>query len=89
MRINVYGDEINKRVESERKTPKQTDVEYIGIQFFVGRDYEHTPGDDDTSAVIFWYHSKQQRDALRTALETALKLVNENPGEDEVPDVNP
>jgi hypothetical protein len=58
MRINIYGDELNKRVGHEKKTPKNSETEYIGIHFFVGRDFKHTPGDDDTSAVTFWYHNE-------------------------------
>lgn len=79
MRINVYADELNRRVEHETKTPKNTETEYVGIQFFVGRDFEHTPGDDDSSAIIFWYHSEEERRTLRDALQAALKLVEENP----------
>jgi hypothetical protein len=79
MRINVYGDELNKRVEHVKRTPRDTEIEYSGIQFFLGRDFKHTPGDDDTSAVVFWYHSEYERSELRAALEAALKLVDENP----------
>lgn len=78
MRINVYGNGLNRRVEVKMKTPEDTDVKYIGIQIFVGPDFEHTPGDDDTSAVVFWYHNGFERETLRATLEAALKLVSEN-----------
>jgi len=55
MRVNVYEDEIRDRVEPTVKFPKNAPaVKFVGIQFFVGHDVNHTPGDDDTSAVVFW-----------------------------------
>ena len=79
MRINIYADELTERVESEKKTPKNTDTEHVGIQFFVGREFEHTPGDDDSSAVIFWYHSAHERTVLLTALKNAIREIENNP----------
>lgn len=90
VKINVYGDNLRSRVEVTKKTPEgsktpQTPegVPYFGIQFFIGTDFHHDPDDEDTSAVVFWYHNKFQRDELKAALVSALKLLEENKTDDE------
>ena len=70
MRTNIYNDEITDRVESRTKVANT--VIFKGIQFFVGPTFEHTPGDDDSSAVTFWFRGEDKRDLLRTAFKKAL-----------------
>jgi hypothetical protein len=78
MRINVYEDEIRDRVEATSKCPADApDVKFVGIQFFVGDDVIHTPGDDDTPAVTFWFHDRARRQLLRNAFTEALRLLDD------------
>lgn len=78
MRINVYEDEIRDRVEAIPKRPGNApEVKYIGIQFFVGDPVKHGPGDDDSSAVVFWFHDEYRRGLLRKAFTEALRLLDD------------
>lgn len=84
MRVNVYCEEIvlgaqdegGKRVLIERKKAKGPHAfHHFGLQILVGDRNEHTPGDDDTSAVTFWFASSHEKAKLIEILETALDLV--------------
>lgn len=80
MRINVYAEETSERVEITHKTPeKAKDVTFSGIQLFVGPTNMHTPNDDDSSAVVFWYSDEYSRGVLRAAFTKALTLLDKNP----------
>lgn len=83
MKINIYGNNLRDRVEVDKKTPKDTGVEYTGLQFYIAPDCIHGPDDDDTSAVVFWYSNKVERGLLKAALERALKHLNDNPTSDD------
>ena len=77
MHVNVYNEELTDRVGVERKKPKNApDVEFVGIQFFVDKPWMHTPGDDDSSRVAFWFNSEHGRGLLRTAFAEALRLLD-------------
>jgi hypothetical protein len=80
MRINIYAEEVTDRVEKiDRIADNAPKVVFTGIQFFTGRTVEHTPGDDDSSAVTFFYNDDYSRDALRSAFKKALELLEANP----------
>jgi len=78
MRVNIYGDELTERVESEVRTPKDTAVPYTGIQFFTGRHYNHSLGDDDSSAIVFWFHNEFERGQLLVAFKKAIDLLEKS-----------
>lgn len=75
MRVNIYSEEISDRVGLVTK--EANTVRFSGIRLFVGPPFEHTPGDDDSSAVTFWYSGEYERGQLRAALKKALALVGE------------
>ena len=73
MRVNIYNEEVTDRVELITKTANN--VTFTGIQFFVGEPFEHTPGDDDSSAVTFWSSGKYERGLLVAAFKKAVELL--------------
>jgi len=79
MVINIYKKELRDRVEPTRKIAKGTSVEFTGVQFFVGKDIEHTSHgkyvDDDSSKVVFWFSDQYGRDTLLTAFTKAIEIV--------------
>jgi hypothetical protein len=75
MRVNVYNEELTDRVEAATK--KANTVTFKGIRFFVGEPQEHTPGDDDSSAVTFWFSEEYGRGLLQKALQKALELLSD------------
>jgi len=75
MRINVYNEEIMDRVEVVTK--EANTVTFTGIRLFVGKPFEHTPGDEDSSAVTFWYSDEYTRRQLRVAFKKAMALLGE------------
>jgi hypothetical protein len=80
MRVNVYAEELRERVQIVHKTPKNApDVTFSGIEFLVGDEVMHSPTDDDSSAVTFFYNSDFTRDQLRKMFTKALELLEENP----------
>jgi hypothetical protein len=76
VRINVYNEEVTDRVEYATKLANN--VEFCGIRFFVGRPFEHTPGDDDSPAVTFWYSGPHERALLQKAFKQALSILDAN-----------
>jgi len=76
MRINIYSEEVTDRVEITLK--EANGVAFRGICFFVGKKFEHTPGDDDSSAVTFWFSGPYENGLLRTAFQKALKLLGDS-----------
>ena len=62
MRINVYSEEISARIEIVEKTA-DTGTTFVGLRVYLKSPPElhSTAEDDDTSAVTFWFDS---RDAL-------------------------
>ena len=63
MRVNVYAEEVTKRVEI--KTETIDGATFTGLRFYLelpatvdGKQYKgpfmHRPGDDDSAAVTFW-----------------------------------
>ncbi len=75
MRVNVYNEELTDRVETATKIANK--VTFKGVRFFVGEPNEHTPGDDDSSAVTFWFSEEYGRGLLRTAFTKALALLDD------------
>ena len=58
MRVNVYAEEVRDRVTIDHATPDNAPgVTFTCIEFLVGDPVEHTPDDDDSSVVRFWYNS--------------------------------
>lgn len=80
MRVNVYAEEMTRRVEI---IAKEIDGHrFTGLRFYLelpatvrGKQYKgpfrHRPGDDDSAAVTFW----GKRD-LRKVLRQALRLLD-------------
>ena len=73
MRVNVYAEELptlreleaeGHRVALQRKQLNDVDFPHFGIRFLVGPRKEHTPGDDDTSAVTFWFFRRKSQAIL-------------------------
>lgn len=56
MRINIYGEELTRRVEVKTTTITEPDNEFklFGIRLYLGFPFLHRTGDDDTSAVTLW-----------------------------------
>ena len=80
MRVNVYDADVRERVMVDHATPKNApDVTFTCIEFLVGDPVEHTPGDDDSSVVRFWYSNTHTHGLLRKAFTKALELLDENP----------
>jgi hypothetical protein len=80
MRVNVYAEELRERVTIVHKEPKNAPgVIFSGIEFLVGDEVMHTPGDDDSSAVTFYYNSEYTRSQLKTMFTKALDLLETNP----------
>lgn len=75
MRINLYNEELTDRVEPTTK--EANGVIFKGIRFFAGEAKEHTPGDDDSSAVTFWFSEEYGRRLLRNAFTKALELLDD------------
>jgi hypothetical protein len=76
MRVNLYHHEITDRVELRSKKAEGTT--YSGIQFFIGHPVIHKPGDDDGSAVTFWFSNSKDRAKLKAAFARALALLEES-----------
>jgi len=74
MRVHVYNEEVTDRVQLTAKVANN--VTFNGVQFFVDKPYQHTAGDDDSSAVTFWFSDKYRRDLLRKAFTTAIELLD-------------
>ena len=80
MRVNIYAEEMTRRVEIvEKEIEGQT---FTGVRFYlylpvtIGGEnrrgpFLHRPGDDDSSAVTFW----GKRD-LRHVLQKAVELLD-------------
>ncbi len=75
MRVNIYNEELTDRVELSTK--EANTVTFTGIRFFVREPVEHTPGDDDSSAVTFWFSGEYERGLMRTAFKRALALLDD------------
>jgi hypothetical protein len=75
MRINIYNEELTDDVESETKIVNK--VDFTAVRFIVGERVEHTPGDDDSSAVSFWFSDEYGRNRLISAFTKALAILND------------
>ena len=87
MRINVYAEELPTVVELEaegdrvslrKKQLDDVDFPHFGIQFLIGPRKEHTPGDDDTSGVTFWFSDVHHKQSLAWMLRKALEKLEES-----------
>lgn len=75
MQVNICNEEITGEVE--RRTKTANGVTFTGVEFLFGKRVEHTPGDDDSSAVTFWFtDGGVSRGHLRTALKKALAILD-------------
>ncbi len=62
MRVNIYGEEITKRVEVVETTSAEGNV-FKGIRFYLKSHDDLFPPnhpDDDASAVTFWVKSSRR-----------------------------
>jgi len=76
MRVNIYEEELTERIEIRKKTA-ETGTEYFGLKFFLhsSERLHLRPGDDDSSAVVFWSQRPEKlRDLFLKALE-AIKFA--------------
>ncbi len=87
MRINVYAEELptvteleaeGDRVVLRTKQLDEVSFPHFGIQFLVGPRKEHTPGDDDTSAVTFWFSDVHHKQSLAWMLRKALEELEKS-----------
>lgn len=76
MRVNVYDHDLRGRVELVTDTAPGNAV-FKGIRFYLGPRIEHTPNDDDTAAVTFWFHedATYEQGLLTQVLAKALRLL--------------
>jgi hypothetical protein len=76
MRVNVYDHDLTGRVEVVQKVAEGKAV-FKGIRFYLGPRIMHTPTDDDTAAVTFWFHQDAQfeRPLLIQSFAKALRLL--------------
>ena len=80
MRVNVYNEDIfDDRVELAQEVANT--VTFQGIRIFVGKEVEHTAGDDDTPAVTFWYSDNYVYEHLKNKFQKALEILENNPPE--------
>ncbi len=68
-RINIYAEEITKRIEVVEKTA-DTGRPFFGLRAYLKSpsDLHRTKEDDDTSAVTFWFESMAALNDFRQAL---------------------
>ena len=87
MRINVYAQELptvleleaeSDRVSLREKKLDDVDFPLFGIQFLIGPRKEHTPGDDDTSGVTFWFSDVHHKQSLAWMLRKALEKLEDS-----------
>jgi hypothetical protein len=77
--VKIYNEEQTGRVEPCADPANDGAVVFKGIRFFFGRKANHTPEDDDTSAVTFYFTDEDNgywKNQLRTALQKALELLD-------------
>ncbi len=69
MRVNIYAEEITKRIEVVQKTADTTKP-FWGLRAYLKSpsDLHHTADDDDTSAVTFWFENMADLNDFRNAL---------------------
>jgi hypothetical protein len=83
MRVNVYSQELANEVALIRKE-SNTGIVYSAVQFMLHSSdrLHHPPQDDDRSAVTFWLpKSRERREALARAFESAANAVRNAPTE--------
>lgn len=77
MRVNIYAEEMTDRFDIVEK--EIDGVKFTGLRFYLelpatvdGKEYRgpflHRPGDDDSSAVVFW-STGDHRDLFKKALQ--------------------
>jgi len=84
VRVNIYAEELQERVELEptkaRGTEAKDQTDFMSLRLYFGRHIQHGDDDDDTSAVAFHFniHAQGQSEAktLRTQLQTAVDLLD-------------
>jgi hypothetical protein len=88
VRINVYAEELPTLRELEADPDRVLlrteqldgpDFPIFGIQFLIGPRIEHTPGDDDTSGVTFWFSDVHHKQSLAWMLKKALEKLESSP----------
>jgi hypothetical protein len=79
MRVNVYEHDLSGRVETVTDVAAGNAV-FNGIRFYLGPKIMHTPTDDDTAAVTFWFHedAAYEKTLLIQSLARALRLLGVN-----------
>ena len=83
MRVNVYAEEMSRRVEVVEK--EIDGIKFTGLRFYLylpvttpeggqfAGPFVHRDGDDDSAAVTFW-----GKNALRDCLRDALAKLDEH-----------
>src|SRR3990167_4472510 len=83
MRVNIYAEEISRRVEIIEK--EIDGIKFTGLRFYlylpvttpgggqIAGPFVHREGDDDSAAVTFW-----GKNALRDCLRDALSKLDEH-----------
>lgn len=78
MRIQIYDEEISGEVMRVTKTASDTGKTFTGLRIFlVSPDVlHHEPGDDDRSAITFWYEegNLSEETLVRSTLRTASEV---------------
>ncbi len=84
--VKIYTEEQTGRVEPCADPANDGVAIFKGIRFFFGRKVAHTDGDDDTSAVTFYFTDEENdywKDRLREAFDKAIKLLDDPSAFDE------
>jgi hypothetical protein len=78
--VKIYNEEQTGRVEPCAESANDGAAIFKGIRFFFGRQVEHSDGDDDSSAVTFYFRDEDNgywKDLLKKAFGEALKLLDD------------
>jgi len=78
MRVNVYAEELSKQIVNVMHNIDGT--YFYGTRIFLlsPPELHNTPGEDDRSAVTFWFTDLQQRDRLSMAMSAVLVQWDSN-----------
>jgi hypothetical protein len=75
MKINVYNEELTRRIELHEKTARNTGAKFYGLHFYLHspRQLHRGRKDDDTSAVVLWGSSPKKLLALLAKAAEVVK----------------
>ncbi len=78
--VKIYNEEQTGRVEPCAESANDGATIFKGIRFFFGRQVEHSNGDDDSSAVTFYFTDEDNgywKNLLKKAFEEAIRLLDD------------